>query len=294
MIQQQNQHDDQNIILTKNLDRYDKNRLVVNVDEFDIDKVIIKDKYVVSKDSYRYYIYYTYNALNGISGSKTDVIGTLRLYYENLKLRNDRPYITYYKDTSQKRHVKLPVDHNSNNVNDIDNINDIDDINDINKFNQIILSIKTKILQYINDKYDKNNKNNMNYMNNTIDDDTFTIKNSNEQSIYMLVNPDGKFESRIIRLGSKFSDHHNVSITKLKDFENMIRDSRFNDKKNDFHYMCNTTLFFTIFVVKKEDKNNVYFRTCVDTMEVFHNKSKYIPFFNPCDKIIVLNNTLVL
>src|SRR5579872_3429401 len=140
MIQQQNQ---QNIILTKNIDRYGKCRLVVHMDEFDIDKIIIKDNSTKSTNNHQYYVYYSYN---DIIGTNTQIIGTLRLYSEDLKLQNDRPYITYRNNTQQKRYVKLPIEYHSNNANDTDNI----DIAKIDKLNKIIRSIKTKVLQYIN------------------------------------------------------------------------------------------------------------------------------------------------
>ena len=232
-----------------------------------------------------------------------NIIGIFRLYCENLKLRNDRSHIIYPNNTSRKRYVKLPIycndkddvssTHNIDNIDNIDNMDNIDNINIIDKLNQIIHSIKIKVSEYIDNKY--NIITNLNNMNNTTDENVSTLNISNDKAIYMLVNSDDSFESNIIKLGNKSSDYHNTSVTKLRDFITMLRNPKYNDNNNNLYYISNSTLFFNIFIVKKEDNiSNVCFRTCIDNMEIYHNKSKYIPFFNPCDKIIVSNNTLVL
>jgi hypothetical protein len=312
----------QPLTLLKISDRNCKERSIVNMDEFNINNVIIgkRNKYAV------YYIY------NGDMDSGSAIIEPLRLYCKNLRVNNNRHYIIPKlnpNSTGTKlRYIKFPINIDTTDIDttDIDTTDidttDIDttdiDTTDIDTIDikrtilgQIIQNIKIKLIQTINND-------------NALDDDLIEkFINNNKFPIYVLVKSTGDLESRVVRLGSMFTNYTNIQITNPLDLQCLVRDPKYNKQSNNSYYICNAVLMFNTFFSSKkceDDKNKIIescseknelilnsekfktynentsisFRTCIDVMELYYNKSKYLSNLDPHNKIVVFDNTLVL
>lgn len=293
----------QMLILPKIADRFGNEKLFIDLNEFDIDKVVIGKEILLKshsnnsttdnkKKNYRHIVYYVYN---GDLNLGTAVIEPLRLYCGNLKLRNDRPYIIPFKNTVPVRYIKLPH---------------VTDSEISIKIETIIQSIKQKLIHHINVMH-----------NNMISIEQIEKLNNESSSMINILNtPSSSLETSIIRLGGVSTCYKNTDITSLKDLQFVLRDPRYNSQTNDSYYNCNAILVFQASVTvsnelvtnsqdvdaaKSMDNANaansinesnaqLRFRSCVDIMEMYHNKSKCESIMNPRNKITIFDNTLVL
>jgi len=316
----------QTMTLSTIIDRYGTGQLFVDENDFDIDKVIIgkminckKSKDLVSDDLietlfYKHELLYIYY---GDIKLGTAIIKPLRLYCSNLKLCNDRPYIVPFSENVRIRYVKLPLDVSnklpldvSNNLPlDVSNITatdtdtaidtdtniHADNIQVTTKMEKIIRSIKLKVIHNINTA-----------QNNTLSEESIDkIIKSSDNLINILVTSLGDLETKVVRLGSASTNYTNINVKTLKDLQSLIRDQKYNKQTDDSRYICNTVLTFNSFVTVKKEHNeenedinieskHISFRALIDVMEMYYNKSKWISVLNPHNKIVVIDNTLVL
>jgi len=270
----------QTITLPKIVDRFNKDKLFVTVDDFDIDRVIVggSNRYhnATFNDNISYqkhHIFYIYrgDTKQGDTKSKTAIIEPLRLYCKNLKIRNVQLFIT--KNNTYIRHVKFPFDNDANVID--------------TKIHQIIHDIKLKIVQDIN-------------INNNINKDSIDkmLNTKDLESISVSVGPTGDLTSNISLSGS------NDSISTIKNLQSIIRSSKY--KRVD---SCDCVLMFSTTITEKIVDNgtkdeSISFRGLIDVMEMFHDRSHYVSSYmsscmsssilEPRDKIVVFDNTLVL
>ncbi|VBB18473.1 hypothetical protein YASMINEVIRUS_936 [Yasminevirus sp. GU-2018] len=269
------------------------NTMFVSTKEFSLDDLSVKrgklidggnnkydksSRYNRNARTYQYYdVVYNYNnsakaktsSVADKGDSLSDILG---LYGDSLQLDSSKRGL---RKSKSPKTTNAPLDHRNSQC---------------EMFDALIRDIRAKVVQLIVADQPVG----------TFDDEIVQRLIDNKWSdVKLLHDQDGALKSRVIRLGTVAENNQNKDIATVEDINALLRDYRYNKPNTDSHYRANIIVKFKC-VVYSDPKNPygnqklIGFTPFVSTMEMFYNKSRTVPVINSNEKVVLLDNTLVL
>lgn len=244
--------------------RLSKNKLFVEPKDFSIDNIRIVKHLNNSINRMCYNVMYVYS---GDEDTGTAIIDKLRMYHHNINIRSNR-YSILPRDNAHYRYIKVPYDIDNDRFREMDTV---------------IQLVRTKILDLILKEH-------------AVITNNAEINLKKNSGVYFKSRPDGTLECNVVRLGGVSENNINIKLKTIKDINNVVTDYRYNKKGTDSYYRSNSLIWFScvIIIPSTNSDTQLYIKACIDTMEMYYNKSKCISTVNSNEKIIVTDNVLVL
>ena len=195
-----------------------------------------------------------YNYQNGIKN-------TLNIYCENISLNNKRYDILVTKYNDPILPINKKNDSNTNMMNQLKQL----------KCDFIDHIIKLKLPHFDNEHAEAYKEKNI----------LISMKN-------------GKNLAHIIKLGSLSENNINTKITDIGQFNQLLKDYRYNNTKSGSCYLANLIINFRISLYMHENLFRISFNPYVKKMEIKYNKANTVSEFDQNDNMIMIDNTLIL
>jgi len=235
-----------------------KRILYVTTDDFDLKRVIIQTKTLKNHDIKMFDVMYMYGSDDISKIDSTDsLIDKLNLFCKDLAISSNR------KGTRINgfNWCNIPLNQQYGSFDVISNI---------------IKQIREKIIEYYKINFSQLN-----------------VECQPYEYVKIEMMRNGKM-CKIIKLGSKSENNVNSEIKSIEQFNNLLKDYKYNKFVTDSYYKLNSIISFRSCIYHKIDNFALSFSPYAKLMEIQYSKADCIKIIDETEKIVTMNNVLVL